>query len=55
MPAVVGVSRILESLGAELGGQYRLQYAAAEGKGPRRVEVRLARPGVRWRVTVDSP
>jgi hypothetical protein len=55
VPTVMGVGRILESLGAELGGQYRLQYAAAEGKGPRRVEVRLARQGVRWRVAVDSP
>jgi hypothetical protein len=55
VPSVMGVSRILESLGAELGGQYRLQYAAAEGKGPRRIEVRLARQGVRWRVAVDTP
>lgn len=55
VPAVIGVNRILESLGAELGGQYRLQYAAAEGKGPRRIEVRLARTGVRWRVVVDTP
>jgi hypothetical protein len=52
---VMGVRGILESLGDELGGQYRLRYAAAEGKGPRRVEVRLARPGVTWRVVVDAP
>ena len=52
---VMGTSRILESFGAELGGQYRLRYAGAEGKGPRRVEVRLARPSVHWRVTVDNP
>jgi hypothetical protein len=25
------------------------------GQGARRVEVRIARPGVRWRVSVDSP
>lgn len=55
VPTVIGVSRIMESLGAELGGQYRLRYAAAEGKGPRRIEVRLARQGVRWSVAVDSP
>jgi VWFA-related protein len=55
VPTVMGVSRILESLGAELGGQYRLRYAATDTKGPRRVEVRLARSGVRWRVAVDTP
>lgn len=55
VPTVIGVNRILESLGAELGGQYRLRYAAAEGRGPRRIEVRLARQGVRWSVAVDSP
>ena len=55
VPSVMGVRGILESLGAELGGQYRLRYAAAEGKGPRLVEVRLARPGVKWRVAVDTP
>jgi VWFA-related protein len=55
VPTVMGVRGILESLGAELGGQYRLRYAAAEGRGPRRVEVKVARPGVKWRVTVDTP
>jgi hypothetical protein len=55
VPAVLGVSRILESLAAELGGQYRVRYAATETKGLRRIEVRLARSGVRWRVAVDSP
>jgi VWFA-related protein len=55
VPTVMGVRQILESLGAELGGQYRLRYAAAEGKGPRRVDVRLARQDVRWRVVVDTP
>ena len=55
VPAVLGVSRILESFGAELGGQYRLRYVGSDTRGPRRVEVRLARPGVRWRVAVDTP
>jgi VWFA-related protein len=55
VPTATGVDRILESYAAELGGQYRIRYAAAEGKGPRRIEVRLARPGVRWRVVVDTP
>lgn len=55
LPAVLGVSRILESFGAELGGQYRLRYVGSETKGPRQVDVQLARPGVRWRVTVDTP
>jgi hypothetical protein len=55
VPAALGVSRILESFGAELGGQYRLRYVGSDTRGPRRVEVRLARPGVRWRVVVDTP
>jgi hypothetical protein len=55
IPGVLGVNRILESFAVELGGQYRLRYAGAEGKGPRRVDVQLARPGVRWRVALDPP
>jgi hypothetical protein len=51
----MGTSRILESLGAELGGQYRLRFAPTDAKGPRRIEVRLARSGLRWRVAVDTP
>jgi hypothetical protein len=55
VPTVLGVPRLLESLGAEIAGQYRLRYAGSDGKGPRQVDVRLARTGVRWRVTIDSP
>jgi len=55
VPTVMGTSRILESLGGELGGQYRLRFAVSDAKGSRRIEVRLARPGVRWRVAVDTP
>ena len=55
VPSVLGAAGVFESLAAELGGQYRIRYLPAEGKGPRRVEVRIARPGVRWRVMVDSP
>jgi len=55
VPTVMGVGRILESLAAELGGQYRVGYAASSAKGPKRIDVRLARTGVHWRVTVDSP
>ena len=55
VPTVLGVPRLLESLGAELGGQYRLRYAGSDAKGARQVDVRLARTGVRWRVTIDSP
>jgi VWFA-related protein len=51
----IAVARVLESMAAELGGQYRLRYAGSDAKGPKRVEVRLARPGVRWRVAVDAP
>jgi len=54
VPTVLGVSRLLESLGAELGGQYRLRYAGSDAKGPRQIDVRLARTGLRWRVAIDS-
>ena len=55
VPTTLGVNRLLESMGAELAGQYRLRYAGSDTKGPRQVDVRLARTGVRWRVAVDSP
>lgn len=55
IPTVMGVGRILESLAADLGGQYRVRFAASSAKGPKHIDVRLARTGVRWRVTVDSP
>jgi hypothetical protein len=55
VPTTLGVPRLLASLGAELAGQYRLRYAGSDTKGSRQVDVRLARPGVRWRVVVDSP
>jgi hypothetical protein len=55
VPTALGVPRLLETLGAELGGQYRLRYAGSDTKGPRQVDVQLARTGVRWRVTIDSP
>jgi len=53
--AATGVSRLLEAYAAELVGQYRVRFAVAEAKGPKRIEARVARPGLRWRVAVDSP
>jgi VWFA-related protein len=55
VPTALGVGHLLESLAAELEGQYRIRFAASDAKGPRRIDVRLARTGVRWRVVVDSP
>ena len=52
---VTGVSTPFQSFAAELGGQYRLRYLPGEGKGPKRVEVRIARPGLKWRIALDSP
>jgi VWFA-related protein len=49
------VARVLASYAAELVGQYRVRFAVAEAKGPRRIEARVLRPGVHWRVVVDSP
>jgi VWFA-related protein len=55
VPTTLGVTRLLESIGAELAGQYRLRYQGSDTKGSRQVDVRLARTGVRWRVAVDTP
>jgi VWFA-related protein len=49
------VSRLLEAYAAELVGQYRVRFTVVEAKGPKRIEARVARPGLRWRVAVDSP
>ena len=49
------VARLLEACAAELGGQYRVRFAVADAKGPKRIEARVTRPGLRWRVAVDSP
>ncbi len=53
--AANGVSAPFQAYAAELGGQYRLRYVPGDPKGPRRVEVRVARPGLRWRIALDSP
>jgi hypothetical protein len=55
VPTTMGVARLLESIGAELAGQYRLRYAGRDTRGPRQVDVRLARTGLRWRVALDTP
>ncbi len=55
LPSVLGVGAAFAPMAAELGGQYRIRYLPGDGPGPRRVEVRVARSGVHWRVTVDSP
>lgn len=51
----LAVSHQLEAFAAELGGQYRVHFTVGDTKGPRRIEARVLRPGVRWRVVVDSP
>ena len=55
VPTVMGVARILESLGAELGGQYRRPYAPADAPAPPGVHLRLAGPGCRCRVPAHAP
>ncbi len=55
VPSAMGVGRILESMGAELAGQYRLRFAASDAKGPKHIDVRVSRTGLRWRVAIDSP
>lgn len=51
----LAVAHQLGAFAAELGGQYRVRFAVGDAKGPRRIEARVLRPGVHWRVTVDSP
>ena len=51
----LAVSHQLEGFAAELGGQYRVRFTVKDTKGPRRIEARVLRPGVHWRVVVDSP
>jgi VWFA-related protein len=51
----LAVSSKLEAFAAELAGQYRVRFAVSDAKGPRRIEARVLRPGVHWRVVVDSP
>jgi VWFA-related protein len=51
----LAVAHQLEAFARELGGQYRVRFAVSEAKGPRRIEARVLRPGVHWRVVVESP
>jgi VWFA-related protein len=53
--AALAVKHLLDGFARELEGQYRLRYLTVRGKGPRKVEVRLARTGLRWSVAVDAP
>lgn len=53
--AALGVGPLLEAYARELVGQYRMRYVTVPTKGQRKVEVRVTRPGVRWRLTVDAP
>jgi hypothetical protein len=55
LPSVLGLAQPLARYSSELQGQYRLRYATVRSKGPRNVQVRVTRPGLRWRVVVDSP
>jgi VWFA-related protein len=55
VPSALGVGTTFATLSGELGGQYRLRYVPGDVQGARRLEVRVARPGVRWRVTLDNP
>ena len=55
VPSALGVGTTFATLAGELGGRYRVRYVPGEVQGPRRLEVRVARPGVHWRVTLDNP
>lgn len=55
IPSALGAGAAFAALAGELGGRYRMSYVPGDVKGPRRLEVRVARPGVHWRVTLDNP
>ena len=53
--AALGVKGVIGAFARELSGQYRLRYVSVPASGPRKVEVRLSRTGLRWSVAVDAP
>jgi VWFA-related protein len=53
--SAAGAGAPFQSFAADLGGQYRLRYLPSDAKGPKRVEVRIARAGLHWRIALDSP
>lgn len=48
--SAMGVRKALEKVAADLGGRYRLSYASLPAIKERRLEVKVARPGVRVRL-----
>jgi len=54
-PSALGAGTAFAALAGELGGLYRIRYLPGEVQGARRLEVRVSRPGARWRVTFDNP
>ncbi len=55
VPSALGVGTAFATLAGVRAGPYRVRYLPGAVHGPRRVEVRVARPGVHWRVTLDNP
>jgi hypothetical protein len=55
LPSSISLAQTLRSFSADLQGQYRLRYATVRDRGARNVQVQVTRPGLRWRVVVDSP
>jgi hypothetical protein len=53
--SAAGAGAPFQAFAADLGGQYRLRYVPGDAKGPKRVEVQVARAGVHWRIALDSP
>jgi VWFA-related protein len=53
--SAMGVSSSLQKLAADLRGMYRVSYATLAGLKDRKLEVRVARTGVKVRVGVSTP
>ena len=45
--SAMGVGRSLEKIAAALGGQYRITYATLPDLKERKIEIKVARPGVK--------
>ena len=46
----MGLAKALKALGTDLASQYRLRYATLSELKDRKIEVKVARPGVRVRI-----
>jgi VWFA-related protein len=53
--SAAGAGAPFQAFAADLAGQYRLRYVPGDARGPKRLEVQIARTAVHWRVALDAP